>query len=415
MLEHMSYSLMSAGPDYQTESFLVVNVQREIFEAWLKIWDDLWVNSNGRMKVTSNPAKIWTPNHQHWQTASYRWNSHYGPSPGDLIFTNYEYASVHYDYGKVVITKDAVNPLEGHIYIADLTSFPKEGIFKRSETITLEQSRSVEMTHTTQFDIKTTFELGGNIPGIGAEAKITQEMGISDTEEEKKARSESHSKSTTLELEFPLPGHHATLIEIAASDKATDTPWTAEIQPKWGMNWRAPVCNQGSWARGYLHLTDLRNKLGYIWNNSLWDTQRPSAMNWIDMDHLASWVHGYDILWPGMHNYYEGLSDELKAAWELVLGAEHRKLRIHGTQHLTAAEDPDPTVKDVTDEVNRDGIDAVAHRYHAEQIPNTPSVEVDGNASFGPNYTKQLDEVVELGNKSNELLREIKEAIKLGG
>ena len=181
------------------------------------------------------------------------------------------------------------------------------------------------------------------------------------------------------------------------------------------MNWHAPSCNQGSWARGYLHLTDLRNKLGYIWNNSLWDTQRPSAIAWRDLDHLASWVHAYDVLWPGMKDYYENLSDELKACWDLVLGAEHRKLRIHGTQHLTAAEDPDPTVKDVTDEVNRDGIDAVAHRYHAEEIPSTPPDEVAGDVAFDSDYTKQLDEIVESVDKSNELLREIKEAIKLGG
>ena len=40
-----------------------------------------------------------------------------------------------------------------------------------------------------------------------------------------------------------------------------------------------------------------------------------------------------------------------------------------------------------------------------------PSVGV----TFGTDYGKQLDTIIENGDKSNELLREIKEAIKLGG
>ena len=63
---------------------------------------------------------MWTPDHQHWQTASYKWNSHYPASPGDLIFTDYRYASVHYEYGIPVITREGVSPLAGHIYIANL-------------------------------------------------------------------------------------------------------------------------------------------------------------------------------------------------------------------------------------------------------------------------------------------------------
>ena len=412
--------LMSAGPDYQTESYLVVGVQREIFDAWLRIWDELWVNSGGRMKSTSNPAKMWTPKHQHWQTASYRWNSHYPPSPGDLVFTDYSYASVHYKYGRPVIIREGVSPLAGHIYIANLIDFAKEGLLKQAETVTLERSRSVELTHTTQFDVKTTFEMGGTVPGIGVEAKITQELGLSETDEEKKARSESHSVATTVELEFPLPRREATLVEIPVSDKATDTPWTAEIEPTWGISWTAPVCNQGAWAHGYLHLTNLRNKHGASWNDRLWDQQRPLPIHWDDMDHLASWVHGYDVEWPGMRGYFDALPDWLKADWMLVLGAENRKLRIHGTQHLTAAEDPDPTVKDVTDEVKRDGFEAVAHKYHAEEIPAFPPAvgqvfvgEVEG--TFGSDYGKQLDAVIEQGDKTNEILREIKEEIKLGG
>ena len=44
MVPVTKYPLLSAGPDYQTESFLVVGVQRDIFDAWLRIWDQLWVN-----------------------------------------------------------------------------------------------------------------------------------------------------------------------------------------------------------------------------------------------------------------------------------------------------------------------------------------------------------------------------------
>ena len=137
----------------------------------------------------------------------------------------------------------------------------------------------------------------------------------------------------------------------------------------WGMNWHAPTCNQGAWAHGYLHLTDLRNKHGPSWNDRLWDQQRPLPIGWNDLDHLASWVHGYDIEWPGMKGYFDALPDYLKEDWVTVLGAEHRKLHIHGTQHLTASNDPDPTVRDVTDEVKkRDGIEVKRDGIGCPQI-----------------------------------------------
>ena len=86
------------------------------------------------------------------------------------------------------IAHNTTEPKPTHSYIFDLTEAVEPGDFSQKDTVVLAQERSVEMTHTYNLSVTVGAEekIGGSFAGVSAEATFKQELGISNTDEEKR-------------------------------------------------------------------------------------------------------------------------------------------------------------------------------------------------------------------------------------
>ena len=126
-------------------------------------------------------------------------------------------------------------------YIIDLSKDDQPLAFEREETVTLDESSSLQMTHTTEMDLGTEAEFGGSIPGTGFEAKVKQTFNYKDANEEQKARSQSQGHSVSAKIALEAEPLRVTRVGILSDAVHSQTPkgWHGVVD--YSISFSAPL------------------------------------------------------------------------------------------------------------------------------------------------------------------------------
>ena len=126
-------------------------------------------------------------------------------------------------------------------YIIDLSNDDQPLAFEREETVTLDQSSSLQMTHTTEMDLGTEAEFGGSIPGTGFEAKVRQTFNYKDANEEQKAKAQSQGHSVSAKIALEAEPHRVTRVGVISNAVHSNTPkgWHGVVD--FGITFKAPL------------------------------------------------------------------------------------------------------------------------------------------------------------------------------
>ena len=256
------------------------------------------------------------------------------PSVTVLEFTDLHYDSENTDirYGTTKLGASFDKEIDGHSYLYDLTEEDEPGKFAQTDTISLEQQRSVSMSRTVEFDLTVTnaLKIGGKYAGVSLEDTLTTTFGYKNTTEYSQAESESTAKSTSHTFDVDLSERAATLITVDTSEVHTSTPFYIDGIASWGLkltigqpclkSYPTPLPDlqktgtaAHDWTYGQSWIYHPENDVRHCWKNipKPGKTEGPDlfAVKWTDCtitfttfeDFSQMWT-GTNVNWPGMHH-----------------------------------------------------------------------------------------------------------------
>ncbi|MDE0287461.1 MAG: hypothetical protein OXM88_02660 [bacterium] len=197
-------------PPAVTESYLLLQIHRNFAERMGNVWSQAWAWCGG---VTEVDSSKWTAD----KTISVNFAAGGDSHKMSMHFHDLGYdpdlSSITYGQPKSVTEEGS---LEDHSYIYDLSGVAQDGHFSQTDSVELQRSRSVEITHGVTMDVTVQSEtkVSGEYAGVGLEQTITASFGYTDTEEQKRAESESTAQATSHTFDVPLPAGAVTRIGL---------------------------------------------------------------------------------------------------------------------------------------------------------------------------------------------------------
>ena len=314
---------------------------------------------------------------------------------GDILaYMNHQYTpDSNFEYGIPKTTNNKPDQsLPGHAYLADFRGDEDGGHFTKSETVSLEQTRSMKTTETTELDVSTTVgaKLGGGYAGASFEAEVSRTMGVKNSKETEQANSESKTASDTVAIDADLPAYEATAIDCTADQKTTDTMFDLHGIRDGKFRLSLPYTISGP-ARGFKYLASNKNRNPFtrdsVVEGGTIHPTRPLDFN--DRDALASWLHGYDIAWQGMQGFFDAAPDNIKAAWRRLLGDKYWTVNIKGQRNRQFESQANYKVwqlnsdQEVEDFKESNNPTDVPSQTSKQQTPNEVCAELTHEGVFG--------------------------------
>ena len=334
-------------------------------------------------------AQLWSWCGQSGRIDTSEWAEHkritvYSVSNDHAYGTVFEFSNLRYDpdatqilYGepKVLAPVDATVP--GSRYIYDLSDSTDDGHFSQKEEITLQQDRSVTVTHGMTFDASLSSEttVGGDIAGIGLEQKLTATFGYSNTEETQKAEAESKAVTEEHTFDVPLPAGRITYISISTSDISSSRPLSirgvadADVEIHLGQ---PCTLSQDWWDHAGSWVIDPDNApIWDCWGGNPHGARYPSGQgpkgiynwwNWVGshdcpimttMGGIESIFNGTDASWQGFRRgdttWLDQAPATAKTAIDTATGAHLRSVDLSGIQHREYQQGAETSVRAITD------------------------------------------------------------------
>ena len=241
----------------------------------------------------------------------------------------------------ILSSNDTEQP--GKAWLIDLSQSEEPLQFQRQESVTLSQSTSTEMDHTTEIDVGTEAEqkvtIGGAESGGSLEAGIKESFGYSDTREEAKTSARNKDKSESTTIDENCPEYQVTLITLNSEEIHSDTPrgWHGPVD--YGVTVDAPIEGILTEPRNYTggkHFEDMRHGPRYheytatIPELSLGNQQtgRWARWSWPNWEAFLSFLDGTDTELPRMVDVWP---DDAVTPW--LSEPANRRINLDGTEH----------------------------------------------------------------------------------
>lgn len=343
-----------------TEDYLLLRIQRNFASRMDVVWDWVWGYCGG------DGATIDSSNWVEHKTIEV---TRGGKS------MRFGFADIGYDpelsafnYGKPVSTVSS-RLLAGHDYLYDLRGSEDDGEFKQTDEVTLEDTRSVEISHGIVMNVSVENEakISGSYAGIGVEDTVKTAFGFEKSQEETRAESESKSSTQSHEFSVPLPAGKITRISLTTGETRTATPlaidgvatWTAEFWIGQGCDW-----SPNWWDKAGYHVFSRDNP--QVWDcwkaaGANYPTGRPQneLFNWfnhfatpckvsIALDEIEAMFRGQHADWQGMVGLWDKLPRVAKNALTSALDTLNRTVTVSGIENLVSDHEIDQVVASVT-------------------------------------------------------------------
>ncbi len=222
-------SVLVVDPPNVTESYLLLQIHREYARNIGNVWSQAWNWCGGVSNVDSSG----------WEDSKTVTVSFGTSGPEHDI--SFQFSKLGYDPSTSTISygtaKEATKEVgvSGQKYIYDLTGATQDGHFMQSVEVSLERSRSVEITHGVTFDatVESETKVSGSYLGVGLEQTIKASFGYSNSQEEKRAQEESTAQTETHGFDEPLPANAVTSITLMAGSTTAATPVTIDGVAVW--------------------------------------------------------------------------------------------------------------------------------------------------------------------------------------
>ena len=288
---------------------------------------------------------------------------------------NPDASGFHSGAEKVLTDTDYEEP--GLAWLIDLTAETTDDNplgFEREESVTLEQSSSTEMTHSTEIDIgiKNTLTIGGEEAGVKLEDSIETAFDYKDADEEKKATAQSQSRTQSVKIETSFDPPSAHLAEVISQAIRSNTMRGWHGVTEYGIKIEVPLdyyySGERSWYPAvfkmigdhrYKHVTRGSKSYGqWEWKNWL------DFLAWLDGSDTESGLYGHDAAhWPvaNLGGWTHALQ---RARDDIADGQKSRRIDLDGIEHRDYKSGARFRVSDVTGQ----DLDAIARRRGAQIV-----------------------------------------------
>lgn len=260
-------------------------------------------------------------------------------SGGASHATTYVFSELGYDadltrisYGEPdVVSQPATLP--GSRYVYDLRGVRDDGKFSQTDTVTLDQTRSVTVTHGVEFDAsaKSDTKVEGEYLGTKIEEELEVTVGYKDSEETAKASSESKSVTTSHSFDVALDHGAVTYISVSTADLDSSTAVSidgvadATVTVTLGQPCAANASDGPAWW------THSGRWIVYRDNEHIWDCWHANphgfaaplgqgAKGWLDWQ---NWVNSHPCPWTTTMGGIREMLDGYVDAWAGMRADRH--------------------------------------------------------------------------------------------
>lgn len=335
-----------------TEDYLLLQIHRNFAARMDSVWDWSWYYCGG--PVDEVDSSNWVEH----KTISVKREGHTLQVGFADIGYDPELSSFKYGSPKSTVNEKL---LTGHDYLYDLRGSNKHGEFTQTDQVTLEDSRSVEITHGIVMNVSVENEakISGSYAGIGLEDTVKTAFGFTKSQEEKQAQSESKSVTQSHEFSVPLPAGQITRISLTTGETHTDRPlaidgvatWTAEFWVGQGCDWSA-----NWWDKAGYHVFSKDNpQIWDCWKDAGGNYAQGGLYHWFDhfatpckvsvpVDELEAMFRGQHADWQGMVGLWDKLPNVAKNALNSALDTVNRTVTVSGIEKLVSDHEIDEAV-----------------------------------------------------------------------
>ena len=275
--------------------------------------------------------------------------------------------------------------------------------FEREESVTLDDSSTTVMSHSTEIDVglksDTKVTIGGDAEGGKLEQEIEATFGYKDADEESKEEAHDKSQTESVKIAEACRSGRATLITVDSEDIRSTTPRGWHGVPVYSLSFSVYKTDR---------IHEASHDIGYHgdYNATWWDQRNdPAAFypaakrmlrgkrysekdgygiwTWDEWDDFLAWLDGNDTempdffgtpcdKWPGIGMF----RSDLKEPWKKVIPAARgylndtgkQRIDLDGVEHRSYKQGAHVRVADVTGQ----DLDKVMHDNGAENIdPST--------------------------------------------
>lgn len=352
------------SPVSVTEDYLLLQIHRSFAKRMAAVWDNMWMWCGGGSSVDSSQ---WVDH----RTIEVNQNGHIIKMGFDALGYDPELSS--FEYGKASANVQEA-PLKGHDYLYDLRGSSEDGKFTQTDEVTLDRERSVSVTHGIEMNasIASETKISGSYAGIGLEETIKAEFGVSKTEEEQRAESESKSVTESHTFDVGLPAGQITRIYLTTGNTHQTrevvlhgvADWTAEF-------WLPQPCTFAPtwWYSVGQHVLNKNNpQVHRCWNTDYPGSQAKANEGWgkqfekpckvtVPLDEIEAMLQGKHADWQGLVGVWDKLYSTTKAKAQAALDPLNREVNVHGLETLTFDREIVEKVEKVNAEFKVDALD----------------------------------------------------------
>ena len=330
-----------------------------------------------------------------------------GPDDLDMVI-NFKYLGMSqtdsgYHRGDEKVLSNQPYPQPGKAWLIDLTGEPASAealAFEREESVTLDDSSTTVMSHSTEIDVgakvDTKATIGGDAEGGKLEVEVEATFGYKDADEESKEDAHDESETEAVKIAEACRSSRATLVTVDSEDIRSITPRGFHGVPVYSVEFSVYKIDR------YARAAKLAGRSSYeaAWWNQRHDSGAfyPAAKlmlrgshfkddgdwcHWsFEWDELLAWGDGNDPempdffnkpveQWPGLgmrHEAGDAYSKTIPAAFGYLNDAKKQRIDFDGVEHRSYKQGAHIRVADVTGQ----DLDKVMHDNGAENIdPST--------------------------------------------
>jgi len=378
MLTLVLPALAQDAPVNVTEDYLLLQIHRNFASRMDVVWDFAWNWCGGSSDIVDSSNWV---EHKTIEVTRENHGMQFG-----FADIGYDPELSAFKYGTATATTNE-QLLTGHDYLYDLRGSAQDGKFKQTDEVTLEDTRSVEISHGIVMNVSVENEakISGSYAGIGLEDTIKTTFGFQKSEEEKRAQSESKSVTQSHEFSIPLPAAQITRISLTTGQTHTDRPlsidgvatWTAEFWIGQGCAW-----SPNWWDKAGYHIFSKDNP--QVWDcwkdaggNYPTNQGQPRLFKWfshfatpckvsVPLDEIEAMFRGHHADWQGMVGLWDKLPAVAKNALNAALDPINRTVMVSGLEKLVSDHEIDEVVTPVHASDVDDILAAGAKKCHPE-------------------------------------------------
>ena len=203
-------------------SFYVKERQKAFLPILAEMIQAMWTNYAGEYAGYRGQyweTRGWRSNEQHflWVVENKATNGWLYPRWVEFLWNGWE-PDAQFHYEDADLDDQGESDFPGHAWLIDLRMSDTPLKISETETLTIEQDRSVEVHKGLQIDVgvEATQTIKGEYAGVGFEGSLKESLGISSSKDTTTAEGESKSKTTEKSIEYEAAAGKSTLIRFTS-------------------------------------------------------------------------------------------------------------------------------------------------------------------------------------------------------